>query len=54
MTRSSTTKLELFDHKIERTFHHLGNLVEAKFSPKKQHIEMEDTSAPIGAGAVGA
>ena len=55
MTRSSTSKIEPFDPKIERTFHKLHNLVRKKLSPRNQLVKMEETPAPVGAvvGAVG-
>ena len=42
MTRSSSSQLELFDPKIEITFHRLRNLVEARVSSKKERQEMDE------------
>ena len=44
MTRSSTSNLESFDSKIERTFQKLHNLVKENLSPRKQ-VKMEETPA---------
>ena len=43
MTRSSTSTLELFDLEIERTFRRQRNLVEARFSPKRERPVIEET-----------
>ena len=43
MTKSSTSTLEPFDPKIERTFWKLRNLVEAKVSPKRERPIIEET-----------
>ena len=43
MTRNSTSTLEPFDPKIERTLRRLCNLVEKKVSPKKERPIMEET-----------
>ena len=43
MIRSSSSQLEPFDLEIERTFHRLWNLVEARISPKKERQEMDET-----------
>ena len=51
MTRSSSSQLELFDPKIEITFHRLRNLVEARVSPKKERQEMDEPPI-IGAANV--
>ena len=54
MTRSSTSKLEPFNPKVERTFHKLRNLVGEKLSLRNQSVKMEETPTLIGAGtAVG-
>ena len=45
MIRSSSSQLEPFDPEIERTFHRLRNLVEAKISPKKERQDMEEPPA---------
>ena len=45
MTKSSSSQLEPFDPEIERTFHRLRNLVEARVSPKKERQEMDETLA---------
>ena len=59
MTRNSTSTLEPFDPKIERTLRRLRNLVEEKVSPKKERPNMEETrvfgvanNASAGNGAV--
>ena len=49
MTRSSTSILEPFDPKIERTFRRLRNLVKARVSPKRERSIMEETPI-LGAG----
>ena len=50
MTKSSTSKLEPFDHEIEKTFHKMRNLVGEKLSPRNQLVKMEQTPAPVGVG----
>ena len=45
MTRSSSSQLEPFDPEIERTFHHLWNLIETRVYPKKEKKEMDETLA---------
>ena len=49
--QSSLSQLEPFDLEIERTFHCLRNLVEARISPKKEKQEMDETPA-LGAANV--
>ena len=43
MSRNSTSTLEPFDPKIERTLRRLCNLVEEKVSPQKKRPIMEET-----------
>ena len=43
MTRSGTSTLEPFDPEIERTFRRLRDLVEARVSPKRERLIMEET-----------
>ena len=45
MTRSRSSQLKPFDPEIERTFHRLQNLVEARISPRKERHEMDETLA---------
>ena len=53
MTRSGNSTLEPFDSEIERTLRKLHNLVEARVSPKRERLIMEETPAPVGpVGAV--
>ena len=51
MTRSSTSKLEPFNPKVERTFHKLRNLVREKLSPRNQSVKMDERPTLVGVGA---
>ena len=50
MTINNTSKVELFDPEIEKTFHKLRNLVGEKLSLRNQSVKMEEKPAPVGAG----
>ena len=54
MTRNKSSTLKPFDPEIERTLRRLCNLVEEKFSPKKERPTMEETRVLGAANIAGA